>query len=149
MINEWQKSVKLPKKEIKILVSTILKSMMAEKSIVGITFVDDKTIHKLNKKYRKKDKPTDVLSFALKDGEISTVISSDLIGDVVISIETAIRQAKDFKHSFEKELKILLVHGILHLFGYDHIKEKEFGTMKKKEKEIFKLIESQIGRAHV
>lgn len=115
--------------------------MSPGKPVIGITFVDDKTIRELNKKYRKKDKPTDVLSFSLREGEIATDISSDLIGDVVISVETAIKQAGDYKHSFEEELKILLIHGILHLFGYDHIKEKDFVIMRKKEKEVFKLIE--------
>lgn len=141
MINNLQKSVKLPIKEIKKIISVILKSMGSEKAVIGVTLVDDRIIHELNKKYRKKNKPTDVLSFALRDGKISTDISADLIGDVVISIETTIRQAKDYKHSFEKEFKILLIHGILHLFGYDHIKEKDYNIMKKKEKTVFILIE--------
>jgi probable rRNA maturation factor len=64
----------------------------------------------------------------------------NLIGDVVISIETALRQAKEIGHSFGKELKVLLLHGILHLFSYDHIKKKDFDVMRKKEKEIFALI---------
>ena len=141
MINNWQKLVKLPVKELKILISTIIKSISPGSPVIGITFVDDKTIRELNKKYRKKDKSTDVLSFALNEAEISTDISSYLIGDVVISIETTLRQANAYKHSFQKELKTLLIHGILHLFGYDHIKQKDFVIMNNKEKEVYKLID--------
>lgn len=119
--------------------------MGAEKSVIGVTLVDDKTIRKLNKKYRKKDKPTDVLSFHFNKetgaSDALPVMQYDLLGDVVISVETAARQAEDYRHSFEKEFKILLVHGILHLSGYDHIKEKDFVIMRKKEKELLRSIE--------
>ena len=144
LINNWQKSVKLPTKELKIIIHNILESLGSEKSVIGITLVDDETIRKLNKKYRNKDKPTDVLSFYIEKeimARCNVPPQNDLIGDVVISVETAIKQAKDYKHSFEKEIKILLIHSILHLFGYDHIKGTQFSIMRKKEKEIFKLIE--------
>lgn len=74
----------------------------------------------MNQDYRAKDKPTDVLSFAQADG-LAGVFSNSL-GDLVISLDTAKRQAKRFRHSFARELQRLLVHGLLHLLGYDHEK---------------------------
>jgi rRNA maturation RNase YbeY len=139
-----QKSVKLPTTELKKIISIILKSLRAEKAVIGVSLVDDKTIRELNKKYRKKNKPTDVLSFAFEKevgARCNVPLQNNLIGDVIISVETTIIQAKDYKHSFEKEFKILLIHGVLHLLGYDHIKEEDFVIMKKKEKEVFILLE--------
>ncbi|MEW6088143.1 MAG: rRNA maturation RNase YbeY [bacterium] len=142
LINNWQKSARLRIKELKKVISTVLKGLGSEEAIVGITFVDDKTIKELNKKYRKKDRPTDVLSFYFDKEEACGAAGTRLLGDVVISVETALRQAKEIGHSFEKELKILLIHGILHLFDYDHIKKKDFEIMRKKEKEVFALIKN-------
>ncbi|MFH1287252.1 MAG: rRNA maturation RNase YbeY [bacterium] len=149
LINDWQKLVKLPAKEPKEIidviltnvVKTVLEPDLFKNAVVGITLVDDKTIHDLNKKYRKKDKPTDVLSFYFEK-DAGAYCNTPPQGDVVISVETAMRQAGYYKHSFGKELKILLIHGILHLFGYDHIKEKDFEIMRKKEKAIYKIIEN-------
>ena len=92
----------------------------------------DPEIHVLNRQYRKKDKPTDVLSFPLADK-----VQPFLLGDVVISIETAARQAQRRHHSLREELQILLIHGILHLLGYDHeVSRSEAIRMHRKEREI-------------
>jgi len=85
------------------------------KGRVNILIMDDKAIHKLNKKYRKKDKPTDVLSFHM--GEEGT------LGDIAISKETTKRNAKKYGVSYSQESKRLIIHGTLHLLGYDHGKE--------------------------
>lgn len=106
---------------------------------LSILLCDDKTIHPLNRDYRGKDKPTDVLSFAQREGEFAFV-DDDLLGDVIISIDTAIRQAMDRQHSVETELRVLLVHGILHLLGYDHIDNDEAEIMEAKEREILAVI---------
>jgi probable rRNA maturation factor len=90
---------------------------------VSVTFVSDEDIHALNREYRGVDKPTDVLSFAQREGEEPFAFPDDLLellGDIVISMPTAIRQSQDYGHSVRREVAFLLVHGFLHLLGYDH-----------------------------
>ena len=83
----------------------------------------------LNKRYRKKDRPTDVLAF-----ETFQPVFSRFLGDIVISVDTAERQARNHGHSLEREIAILLVHGMVHLVGYDHEKsDAEYKKMKKIE----------------
>lgn len=97
-------------------------------------------MHRLNLQYREKDKPTDVLSFPLADE-----LQPHLLGDVVISIETAARQAQRRKHSLREELQILLIHGILHLLGYDHeLSRSEAIRMHRKEREIKAILDHQV-----
>ena len=86
---------------------------------LSILITDDKEIRRLNKKYRRKDKATDVLSFAPAEAK-GFVCHENILGDVVISAETAKRQAKEYGVSFAEEFARLLIHGILHLLGYDH-----------------------------
>jgi probable rRNA maturation factor len=94
--------------------------------------VTDPQIHTLNRQYRGKDKPTDVLSFPLAD-ELQPL----LLGDVVISVETAARQAQRRGHGLREELQTLLIHGILHLLGYDHeVSRGEAIRMHRKEREV-------------
>ncbi len=104
----------------------------------------DQTIHELNRQYRNKDKPTDVLSFPLADEVCPT-----LLGDVVISIDTARRQARQRKRAFADELRTLLIHGILHLLGYDHeVSDSEAVRMRRKERELKALLQQSgdVGR---
>ena len=106
---------------------------------LSILLCDDATIHPLNRDYRGKDKPTDVLSFAQREGEFA-FLDDNLLGDVIISMDTTIRQAEERTHSVETELRVLLVHGILHLIGYDHIEDDEAEIMEAKEREILAVI---------
>ena len=90
---------------------------------VSVSFVNNEEIHQLNKEYRNIDRPTDVLSFPLgEDGnyDINNETGSMLLGDIVISIETALKQADLYGHSLEREIGFLTVHSMLHLLGYDH-----------------------------
>lgn len=90
---------------------------------ISVTFVLDPEIHRMNLEYREKDKPTDVLSFPLTSGEPEPEDIIDgvaALGDIVISLETAERQAKEYGHSLEREIAFLTVHSMLHLLGYDH-----------------------------
>ncbi len=92
----------------------------------------DPEIHDLNRRYRGKDRPTDVLSFPLADA-----LQSSLLGEVVISVETAARQAQRRGHSLREELQTLLIHGVLHLVGYDHeVSRSEAMRMHRKEREV-------------
>ena len=88
---------------------------------VSVTFTDNEGIHALNRAYRNVDRPTDVLSFPLSDGEdYDTDGDAVLLGDIVISLERAQTQAEEYGHSFEREVAFLTVHSMLHLLGYDH-----------------------------
>lgn len=108
---------------------------------IGVVLVDDQTIRQMNREYRGVDTATDVLSFALNEKGMEEPWLADpeegrQLGDVVISVETAARQAEEFGHSLERETGYLLVHGILHLAGYDHELERGTRLMRAKEERI-------------
>lgn len=106
---------------------------------VGVVFADDAYIRELNRDYRGIDAATDVLSFALDEGEEPAVLGGPeetLLGDIVISLETAERQAEEFGHSLEREVAYLAVHGMLHLVGYDHEEETAKDAMRREEERI-------------
>jgi len=119
--------------------TAVLTHLSLSDAMLSIFLCDDATIHPLNRDYRGKDKPTDVLSFAQREGEFA-FLEDDLLGDVIVSMETTIRQAQERNHSTETELRVLLVHGILHLLGYDHIEDDEAEIMEAKEREILAAI---------
>lgn len=103
---------------------------------------DDDSIQALNKQFRNKDKPTNVLAFPMQEGEFSD-ISPALLGDLVISCETAKREAQKAGISTEERLSQLLIHGTLHLVGFDHEKNEENAKqMEEKSLSILRLIES-------
>lgn len=108
---------------------------------LSITFVTNEAIHEINKEYRQKDAPTDVISFALEElGEGETAIIAEgmprILGDVIISIDRTREQAEEFGHSFERELGFLAIHGFLHVLGYDHMNEEDEKVMFGKQDEI-------------
>lgn len=100
---------------------------------LSITFTDDKQIQELNRDYRGKDKPTDVLSFSLIEGEEGGPVFS--LGDIVISLDMTLKQAAEYDVAFDQELARLLIHGLLHLYGYDHeeVPPEEAEEMQSKE----------------
>lgn len=114
-----------------------------EKTEISLLFTDDKFIRSLNHQYRGIDKSTDVLSFSLREGPVKALESGidKLLGDIIVSVETAQRQADNLNHSLEKELILLLIHGLLHLTGYDHEKEKDYKIMREKEGEIWEIFD--------
>ncbi|WP_301108136.1 rRNA maturation RNase YbeY [Sporosarcina sp.] len=109
---------------------------------LSVTFMDDDAIQAVNAEFRGKDKPTDVISFALEElseGEVAIVHEQDMpvvLGDIIISIETAQRQAEEYNHTFERELGFLALHGFLHVLGYDHMDEEEEREMFGRQNEI-------------
>jgi len=104
---------------------------------VSLVFVDDAYIQGLNQQYRGVNSPTDVLSFAMREGEAIAGEEEEMIlGDVVISLQTAERQAEEYSHTFRREVAYLTVHGVLHLLGYDHQDEEERRAMRRKEEEV-------------
>ena len=103
-----------------------LKYLKLKNVIFNIIFVDDTYIHNLNKEYRGIDRPTDVISFALEDDKSFIKTDFKVLGDIYISVDTAKRQANEYKHSLKREISFLSIHGLLHLLGYDHmVKEDE------------------------
>src|SRR5690606_36321389 len=98
---------------------------------VSVTFISDEAIRKINAEYRGKDKATDVISFALEEmteGEVAIVQEEGMpivLGDILISIETAARQAAEYGHDEKREIGFLALHGFLHLLGYDHMTEED------------------------
>ena len=142
LIKNQQKIIKINQRKIEEIIKKVLLHLKVdERTEISVLFTDDKFIRTLNNKYRGIDKPTDVLSFSLQEGAVkSPEIESDKpLGDIIISAETAQRQADTLNHSIEKELTVLLIHGLLHLIGYDHEEEKDYKIMREKESEILKI----------
>jgi len=109
---------------------------------LSILIVDDPQIEKLNREHLKRTGPTNVIAFSMREGEFST-INPQLLGDVVISVETAEKEAIGAGISTETRLYQLLVHGILHLFGFDHEKsDREAARMEEKATALLGMIES-------
>ena len=124
---------------VKKAINKVGKLYGLENAEVSVTLTDDAYIHQLNKEYRDKDRPTDVLSFALNEGdepEIKGGPDVNILGDIIISVETAVAQAKDYGHSVEREMAFLTVHGMMHLLGYDHIEEEDRIEMRKEEEYV-------------
>ena len=155
-------------KEMEIIISTYPEKLQSSSSIerivkeaivkvgelygletaeVSITLTDNVYIHELNMKYRNIDRPTDVLSFALNEGEEPEIVDGpvvNMLGDIIISVERATEQAAEYGHSIEREIAFLTVHGMLHLLGYDHMEETDRVEMRKEEDYVMEKLE--IGR---
>ncbi|WP_165252345.1 rRNA maturation RNase YbeY [Adlercreutzia sp. ZJ304] len=117
---------------------------------VSITFVDNETMAKLNSQYRGKSGPTDVLSFecdSVEDDLSATLLPQNPVyelGDVVIAVDVAEAQSSEFGQTFQQEIELLLVHGLLHLCGYDHIVDDEAEIMEAREDELLKRWRNEI-----
>ena len=113
------------------------------KLIITITLTNLQNIRKINKEFRNIDKATDVLSFPMFEKEeleekieMQDFEHEDMLGDIVISIDKVEEQAREYEHSFERELSYMIVHGFYHLMGYDHIEECDKKIMRPKEEKI-------------
>ncbi|MGM9941127.1 MAG: rRNA maturation RNase YbeY [Bulleidia sp.] len=104
---------------------------------LSVTFVRSRTIHTINRDYRGIDRPTDVISFAIRD-DLDEDLPEELtdLGDIFINIDYAKKQAKQYGHSFERETAFLFTHGMLHCLGYDHMKEEDEKVMFALQDEI-------------
>ena len=121
----------------------LLSGLELTHSEVSLLLTDDREIQTLNRDFRGKDKPTDVLSFALLEGDV-TAQPEAMLGDLVISVPTAKRQARVFGVSLADELDRLMVHGLLHLTGYDHenVSKSEAARMRRKEASLLGWLKS-------
>lgn len=124
----------------KILSSLISGKMLGRSGTLDLVLIDDKEMRQMNKQYRKKDSPTDVISFAyLEVTEYERQKGDIIVGDIFISVDTAKRQAKENSHDFKTEMAILFVHGLLHVLGFDHNTNKEEAEMEKWAKKILAI----------
>jgi rRNA maturation RNase YbeY len=131
----------VPKSRIQRIAKILLNDLGFERAELSILLTDDAEISGLNQTYRKKRGPTDVLSFAMREGEVcltGTRANRQVLGDVVISVDSAVRQAKRYGVAFAEEIQHLLIHGVLHLCGYDHegVSRTKAEAMRKKEARI-------------
>jgi len=107
-----------------------------------IVFVDDDKIHQINKEFRQKDRPTDVITFALfADDDFKMVFDDEInLGEIIISVDTAIRQAKDGNRSIKEEILTLICHGILHMMGFDHLTDEDYNFIVKIQNDVLKIL---------
>ena len=141
-------------KEIQQIIENVVKECFKQENIkeefyISFTLTNDETIKQINKKYRNIDKPTDVLSFPMfEKKEIEQILKNkighkEILGDIIISIPKVNKQAKEYEHSFKRELAYLVVHGFYHLMGYEHIEEEDKIQMRKKEESILTKLKIQ------
>lgn len=144
IISNEQKTVKIPT-GVRLLVRRCCNAVLTfedfnEPAEISVTFVDDERIHELNREYRNVDRSTDVLSFPLGENGVydkNPENGACLLGDIVISVETAVRQAETYGHSLQREIGFLTVHSMLHLLGYDHVNGGiEEVRMREKEEHV-------------
>lgn len=136
--NDQQREVKISQEMFSLLEKVIETAAELEGysgGEVSVAFVSNQQIKELNKKYRDKNEATDVLSFP---------IDQEILGDIIISAQRAAGQAEEYGHSLKRELAYLTVHGMLHLFGYDHHGQEEKDEMRQKEERV--LTELDISR---
>ncbi len=144
IISNDQKAVKIPT-GVRLLVRRCCNAVLTfegfgEPAEISVTFVDDERIHELNKMHRGIDRSTDVLSFPLGENGVydkNIDTGACLLGDIVISVETAVRQADAYGHTLQREIGFLTVHSMLHLLGYDHVNGGiEAVHMREKEEHV-------------
>ena len=139
-----QRRLKVETKRLKAAAVKILNALECTSRELSISLVGDRSIRIINREYLNKDRPTNVISFAMQEGECSG-INPDILGDVVISVDTALKEADAAGVSLYERLVFLLLHGILHLAGYDHERsgEKEARRMEAREKQLFALLKTE------
>jgi probable rRNA maturation factor len=141
LINNEFPEIKVDAQKIEQQIGKVLTSLDCNEHEISILFIGDQGIRELNDQFRGIDRPTDVLSFPqILEGELE-IPGALVLGDVAISLETARSQSEEHGLSLEEELTLLLIHGILHLLGYDHeISDQEEEKMRSKTRELFSMI---------
>lgn len=154
IIENIQDKVNFTEKMKDLIDKAIEKSLYLEgfkiDSEISVLLVDDERIREINREQRNIDKPTDVLSFPIVnivEGKINPGIGDYdmengliLLGDIVISLETAVKQAEEYGHSLERELAFLVTHGVFHLLGYDHQDREQEKRMMSKQESVLKSL---------
>jgi len=135
VFNEYDKEID----ELDVLKDFILyctKKLDLENVMFNVIMVNNESIHKINKEYRGIDRPTDVITFALEDNKQINIPDCRVLGDVYISYDKVLEQAKEYNHSKKREICFLGVHGLLHLLGYDHMNKEDEEKMFELQKEL-------------
>lgn len=146
MVTDQQRRIPIPPETVHKLEAAIVAALTVAgappDAAVDVTLVADPDIQALNREWRNRDEPTDVLSFALNEADDAGLEpeGARLLGDVIISAERAAAQAHEYGHSLERELAYLAVHGTLHLLGYDHEDPQEQQRMRAKEEEALRQL---------
>ncbi|MDP2313031.1 MAG: rRNA maturation RNase YbeY [Pseudomonadota bacterium] len=149
-VSVTREGVKHPARPVSTDARALLKHLGMPKAELSILLCDDEFIRGLNAQWRQKDEPTDVLSFAMGEGDDAD-LNPDVLGDIVISVETAARQAAALGLTLDQEMRVLLVHGLLHLLGYDHVEPEDAPEMRAREAELLTALGGGTGlvdRAH-
>ena len=118
-------------------------NLIDSKLYISVILTNPDEIQKINREYRKVDKATDVLSFPMYERDEISDLNKEIeepIGDVIISLEKVAEQAKEYGHSFERELAYMLVHGFYHVMGYDHLEDNDKREMREKEENILNIL---------
>ncbi|MDQ2865090.1 MAG: rRNA maturation RNase YbeY [Candidatus Eremiobacteraeota bacterium] len=127
---------------LKRVMNALLAAVGEERSDISIALVNDAAIQAINRQFRSKDAPTDVLSFPMFDDAANDVQTGErLLGDIVISVDTARRQACEYDAPLQRELYRLLLHGLLHIMGHDHMKDEERVRMEAEERRLAAAID--------
>lgn len=132
----------ISRKRLGLYIKKVCKYLRLIDISITLIVTDNDYICKLNKRYRKKDYPTDIISFAYRESSFPNKhLKKEMLGDIYLSLEKALKQSEEYGVGFEDEVKHLLVHGVLHLIGYDHEISKEHEErMLEKEEEILRAI---------
>ncbi len=139
-IKNNQRKRRLPTAVLGTKLGKLLRSLGLPDAELSVLFIGDRAMRTLNRTYRGKDRTTDVLSFSLREGRFPH-IQPDMLGDIVISVPVAARQAGEAGHSLTVEIERLLVHGLVHLLGYDHERGlREARRMERKERQLLKRL---------
>ena len=137
--NVVRKILNLLLKKPEVIEKSCICGLKINKLVLDFVFCDDEFIHKINKEYRGFDKPTDVISFALFCDDPESIISEEInLGEIIVSVDTAQKQASENKHCLEKEIYYLICHGLLHLLGFDHQTQKEYNFMVEVQNSVIK-----------
>ncbi|HOF04033.1 MAG TPA: rRNA maturation RNase YbeY [Syntrophales bacterium] len=140
-IENRQKAITVDSRKIRRTLTKLLRSMGEAEAEVSLLLVDDEGIREINRSYLNRDYPTNVISFSMREGNWGQ-LNPDLLGDIVVSVETARRDGERSGLSFTEAVDFLLIHGLLHLLGYDHEGDdpREKRRMEEKEEELFFLL---------
>jgi len=141
LIENRQKKIPIERRQIRHSLDKLLRHLGMASGEVSLLFTDDQGIRDINRRYLQRDYPTNVISFAMTEG-IYSQISPQVLGDIVISVETAHREGLANGLTFREYVDFLIIHGLLHLIGYDHegVNNEEARKMEQKEDELFFLL---------
>ncbi len=134
--NNYGKDLDINLDTLKDFIIYCLDRLSLKNVLFNVIIVDNDSIHKINKEYRGIDRPTDVITFALEDNKQINMPEVRVLGDIYISYDKVISQAKEYNHSIKREICFLAVHGLLHLLGYDHMKKEDEIKMFSLQKEL-------------